>query len=254
MGRDTTSEGPTIRASTALIATDISTRISVGLEEGLDGAVWVHALSVPGCAVSGTSADEALAAFPEALADWLDFLAASGAAVPSFEEEIEITVDEWIRTDADVSEGESHACFEADLLPLSAAEIEQGVQRLGDLRGQLLPYVRRLPDAELDRPRAGGWTVRRILDELARAQWWTLTRLGASPLAEVPERLLGRLDTAMALVVQQFTTLPLAAAGGMLELEGEVWTPRKVLRRLLWLEWSLGQAALHALGAGNAER
>ncbi|CAN5845119.1 MAG: hypothetical protein H0W11_12795 [Gemmatimonadetes bacterium] len=234
-----------------MIATAISTRISVGLEEGHDAAVWVHALNVPGCAVSGASAEEALASFPEALADWLDFLAASGAAVPSFEEEIEIAVDEWIRTDAAVGTGESHACFEADLLPLSAAEIEQGVQRLGDLRGQLLPYVRRLPDAELDRPRAGGWTVRRILDELARAQWWTLTRLGASPLAEVPERIVGRLDTAMALVVQQFTTLPPEARESVLELDGELWTPRKVLRRLLWLEWSLGRAALELLGTDS---
>lgn len=254
MGRDTSSEDPTIRASAALIATDVSTRVSVGLEEGRDGAVWVHALSVPGCAVSGGNADEALAAFPDALADWLDFLAASGAAVPSFEEELEIAVDEWIRSDAEVSSGESHACFEADLLPLSGAEIEQGLQRLGDLRGQLLPYVRRLPDAELDRPRAAGWTIRRVLDELARAQWWTLTRLGASPLAEVPERTVGRLDTAMALVVQQFTTLPPEARENVLELDGELWTPRKALRRLLWLEWSLGRAALDLLGTVADQR
>ena len=33
----------------------------------------------------------------------------------------------------------------------------------------------------------------------------------------------------------------------VLELDGEVWTPRKVLRRLLWLEWALGESALQAM-------
>ena len=62
-------------------------------------------------------------------------------------------------------------------------------------------------------------------------------------MAEVPGHPIGRLDTAMALVVQQFTALPAGDRGRDLELEGERWTPRKVLRRLLWLEWSLGGAA-----------
>lgn len=229
-------------------------QISVGLEEGSDGAVWVHALALPGCAAPGTDPEEALSAFAGALAEWLDFLGVSGEPVPPLEEELELTVDEWMQTDAAVKEGESQVCFQADLVPLTPSEIEQALRRLGDLRGRLLSRIRRLPEAELDLAHESGWTARRILDELARAQWWTLTRLGASPMAQVPERLLGRLDTAMALVVQQFTTLSPDAIETVVELEGELWTPRKVLRRLLWLEWSLGRAALHLLDTGNGER
>jgi hypothetical protein len=121
------------------------------------------------------------------------------------------------------------------------------VHRLGELRGLLLARIRRRPDAELDVAAEGGWTVRQILDELARAQWWLLSRLGATPMAETPELTLARLDTAMALVVQHLGHLPPERRGTRLELEGEEWTPRKVLRRLLWLEWSLGRAALWAL-------
>ena len=33
----------------------------------------------------------------------------------------------------------------------------------------------------------------------------------------------------------------------LLEIEGEEWTPRKVLRRLLWTEWSMGRVVAHAL-------
>ena len=95
-------------------------------------------------------------------------------------------------------------------------------------------------------------TVRAVLDELARAQWWTLSRLGASPMAEVPERTLARLDTAMALVVQHLGELPPGRQETRLTLDGEDWTPRKVMRRLLWLEWTLGRTALWALDASEA--
>jgi hypothetical protein len=71
-------------------------------------------------------------------------------------------------------------------------------------------------------------------------------------MAEVPDRILGRLDTAMALVVQQLTSLDEEARSRVLELDGEQWTPRKVVRRLLWLEWALGGGALRALEAEEA--
>lgn len=222
-------------------------RISVGLEEGPDAAFLVHSLAPPGCVAGGAGREEALAAFEAELGVWLHDLAALGEPLPADGAEVEIAVDEWVRTGADVAAGESTACFEADLVPLREAEIQAGLQRLGDLRGLLLGRVRRLPDAELDVAFGGGWTVRRALDELARAQWWTLSRLGASPLAEVPTRTLARLDTSMALVVQRFTTAVPRAPGAAVEIDGEVWTPRKVLRRLLWLEWTLGRVARAAL-------
>jgi hypothetical protein len=218
----------------------------VGLEEGRDGAVAVHALSVPGCVGTGATRDEAIDSFTAELARWLDFLASRGAA-PAAGGEVEVTVDEWVSSDADVAAGESRALFEHDRLALGEAEVAEGLQRLGALRGPLLKQLRHAPAERLRSTGPGGWSAERILDELARAQWWTLTRLGASPLAEVPERIVGRLDTAMALVVQQLTTQGLASRAEPLEMDGEEWTPRKVLRRLLWLEWTLGGSAMRAL-------
>jgi predicted RNase H-like HicB family nuclease len=228
------------------------TRVSVGLEEGADGAVLAHGLGLPGCAAAGGGADVAMAAFERALGEWLRFLAFAREPVPPAEAELEVSVDEWIRTDARVSAGESEALFAADLAPLADAEIDRGLRRLGALRGLLLARVRRLPDAELDRPTAGGTTVRRVLEELARAQWWTLSRLGATPMAGADDRTLSRLDTAMALVVEHFTSLAPERRGTRLAMEGEEWTPRKVLRRLLWLEWTMGRAAAAGLEAAPA--
>ena len=222
-------------------------RFSVGLEEGSAGAIRVHALDLPGCTTEGPTPDRALDAFAASLAAWLRFLADCGEAVPSPDRELEIAVDEWIRTDAAVAEGSSDVCFAADRVPLGDTEIAVALRRLGDLRGRLLARIRPFRGVELERVKKGEWYLPRVLNELARAQWWTLTRLGASPLGEVPERTLNRLDTAMALVVQRFTELDPEARATSLELEGEEWTPRKVLRRLLWLEWSLGQVAQELL-------
>ncbi|MDB4951750.1 MAG: hypothetical protein JWM27_4399 [Gemmatimonadetes bacterium] len=225
----------------------IHTRFPVGLEQGPDGSILAHSLSVPGCTAAGGTAQAAVAAFEGALHEWLAFLAAAGEPVPAADAELEIAVDEWVSTDTDVAAGESTACFVADLPALGEDEIARGLRRLGDLRGRLLERVRRQPPAVLDAESEAGWTVRQILEELARAGWWTLSRLGASPMAEVPDGTLGRLDTSIALAVQAFAHMPADRRGMRLEIDGEEWTPRKVLRRLLWQEWALGRAAASAL-------
>lgn len=219
----------------------------LGLEEGPGGATLVHSLSVPGCVAGGATQEEALAAFPRALAAWLRTLRSAGEHVPPPDAELDLTVDEWVTTDADVAAGESTACFEADLVPLTPASAARDLRRLGDLRGILLRDVKGRQEPDLDRGWGGEWTARRALEELARAQWWTLSRLGSSPLAELPDRTLGRLDTAMALVVHSFSEMSPEAMAGVVDLDGETWTPRKVLRRLLWLEWTLGRLARAAL-------
>jgi predicted RNase H-like HicB family nuclease len=225
----------------------LHTRFTVGLEESAGRAVYAHGLNLPGCIGVGATSDEALEAFERDLNDWLAFLEAHGMAVPPRGEELDIVVEEWIEEEGDV-EG-SRACFEADRVPLGPGEVARALDTLGALRGRLLPRIRRARDADLEGHRTAGFTAREVLEELARAQWWTLTRLGASPLAAVPDRVVARLDTAMALVVDRFSTLDADRSGMSIVLDGEEWTPRKVLRSILWLEWSLGGAALRTLDA-----
>jgi predicted RNase H-like HicB family nuclease len=228
--------------------------IHVGLEEGADGMLMAHALNLPGCAAIGASPEEAMREFERSLVLWLRFLASTGERVPAADDEIQVSVDEWIATDARVGGAVSTVLFEADLAPLRQDEAELGVRRLGDIRGLLLAHVRRRRNLNLDVPAAAtSATVRQVLEELARAQWLLLSRLGASPMAGAPDHTLARLDTAAALVVDRMTTLPDDARARRLELDGEEWTPRKVLRRLLGLEWSLGVIALAGLQAAEAE-
>lgn len=226
----------------------------VGLEEGKDGATLVHALTLPGCVAGGDTQEEALGAFPGVLSQWLTTLGALGTPLPSPDAELEITVDEWELTDAAVSEGGSRVLFEVDEAEFSEAEALAQLHRLGDLRGILLARIRQHPEEALDRVWRGEWTARLALEELARAHWWTLSRLGASSMAEVPGKTLARLDTSMALVVQRFVEMDDETRSRIIEIEGELWTPRKVLRRLLWLEWTFGRLAMAALsGSGPTE-
>ena len=227
---------------------------SVGLEEGADGAFRAHALSLIGCEEVGVDANDALDQFAAILQGRLRDLAAIGRTVPSSDTELEISVDEWVSTPARVASGESLACFDRDREPLHRTERLAGLHLLGDLRGRLIPHIRRARNDELEAIGHAEMNVRAILDELAKAQWWTLTRLGASPLAEVPDQVVARLDTAMALVVQTLNNLEGSEDAGSVTLDGEEWTPRKVLRRLLWLEWSLGDAALRHLEAAGGVR
>jgi predicted RNase H-like HicB family nuclease len=225
----------------------VGTTFAVGLEEDSAGATLVHALDLPGCVAGGDSQQEALAAFQSVLSQWLVTLGELGRPLPPADAELEIQVDEWHMSDAAVAEGESAVLFDADRAALDEGEITRQLQRLGDLRGYLLARIRPLPDGALDGIWREEWTARIALEELARSHWWTLSRLGSSSMAGVPDRTLARLDTAMALVVQRFTELAPDARSQVVEIEGELWTPRKVLRRLLWLEWTFGRIALAAL-------
>jgi predicted RNase H-like HicB family nuclease len=234
------------------MSADELTRIAVGLEQGADGGLMAHGLTLPGCVGIGATPEEAMASFERALVDWLALLAAAGEPVPPPDAELEVAVDEWVETDAHVMEGETAALFAHDLRPLTQAEAEAGVRRLGDLRGRMLAPVRRRRNVNLDVEAAPGLPVRQVMEELARAQWWTLSRLGATPMAGAPDHTLARLDTAAALVVDRMTALPDEARGHRIELDGEEWTPRKVMRRLLWLEGTLGAVALAGLVAADA--
>jgi len=219
----------------------------VGLEESESGATLVHALTLPGCVAGGVDQKEALAAFETVLSQWLTTLGTVGHQLPPRDAELQVTVDEWHMSEAAVADGESTVLLDHDRVELTEPELVAQLQRLGDLRGLLLRRIRGLPDSALDHIWRGEWTARVALEELARAHWWTLSRLGSSSMAEVPASTLPRLDTSMALVVQRFTAMAPDARSEVREIEAELWSPRKVLRRLLWLEWTFGRLAMAAL-------
>src|SRR5690606_1364764 len=138
-----------------------------------DGTTVAHALSLPGCSAPDASPELALAGLEITLREWLSFLTATGERVPPESTELELSVDEWIATGTGTVSEPGEVCFAHDRLRLEPDEVDSGLRVLGALRGRILPHVRRVPEPELEAMGRPEWNVRVLLNELARAQWWT---------------------------------------------------------------------------------
>ena len=114
-----------------------------------------HVLDLLGCVATGPTTAEAVAATPDAIRAYLRFLQRHGeAAQPdaSFETRVveHITEGDWL------GNGSPYLLFEADLQPVSEAEIDTFLRRFGWLRGELADWVDGLAEPQLDETPAGG--------------------------------------------------------------------------------------------------
>ncbi len=124
----------------------------------------------------------------------------------------------------------------ADALTKRNTEIKHALKMLAWSRADLLKTVEGLSAEKLDATYMGErWSISGILGHIGGAEWWYLDRLGlAFPRADVPGEPLERLEKVRAFFN---TTLPkLEGVKQVVGVDGEFWSPRKVLRRALWHE------------------
>jgi hypothetical protein len=126
--------------------------------------------------------------------------------------------------------------FPYDWKPLTTPEIKRALSMLAWSRDDLLNPVLRLSQEKRDAEYPGErWSINGILGHIGGAEWWYLDRLGlAFPREQMPEEPQARLEK----VHDYFSsTLPkLDGVKKVVGVEGEFWSPRKVLRRALWHE------------------
>lgn len=219
-------------------------RISVGLELDNEGRAVAWALDFPGCFAYGAEGSEAVISLPRALVayeSWVEKHAGSGALVlGDFDLRV---VDTWqvytINDQYDAVEGgyAVNAWFRQDWKPLDADEIERGLTLLDWSRADLLDIVAGLSDAQLDRLYADErWSIRGILKHVGSAEWWYLDRLGLAGIERgaLPKDAVERLASLHERIRQALPDL--AGKELVLGKEGELWSPRKLLRRILWHE------------------
>lgn len=79
------------------------------------------------------------------------------------------------------------------------------------------------------------WSISGILRHVGGAEWWYLDRLGLSiPREDLPEEPFERLEKVRAYLVK---VLPrIAGSKQVVGVDGEFWSPRKLLRRAVWHE------------------
>ena len=218
-------------------------QFNIGLENNVEGRSIAWVLGQPGCFSYGKDGVEALSAAPEAIQ-------AYAAWVGSHTEHSWLPVDEPCIHLADTfecytigedfelaSEGyDVNAWFRDDWKPLTADDMARGLLVLAWSRIELLETVKDLSEEVLERRYPNErWNIAGILKHTGGAEWWYMDRLGlAFPRQEVPSDPFERLEKVRTHLIQ---VLPgLVGSNQVLGIDGEFWSPRKLLRRAAWHE------------------
>jgi predicted RNase H-like HicB family nuclease len=218
-------------------------KFRVGLETNMEGRAIAWALEFPGCFAYGANTDEAVANLPDAIQRYLDWCARHGVpqgftpaeAEVAVEETFEnITLDEAFELSREGYEVD--AWFRHDWKPLTAEDVAGGLQRLMWSREDLMAAVEGLSPEALAAPHPGErWSIAGILRHVGGAEWWYMERLGlAFPREQVPKEPFERLKVVRAHLTAVLPTL--AGSRQVTGVDGELWSPRKLLRRAVWHE------------------
>ena len=159
-------------------------------------------------------------------------------------EEVDIHPEEtwevyFIDDDLDKVEGDGYSVesfFRYDWKPLQREEVDHALKMLAWSRMDLQKTISRLSPEKLEATYPSErWNIHGILGHIAGAEWWYLDRLSlAFPKADLSKDPQIRLDQSRTLLVN---CLPkLVGVSQVVGLDGEFWSPRKVLRRALWHE------------------
>lgn len=214
--------------------------IRIGLENGIEGRSLAWALDFPGCFAYGEDGPAALMLIPRALIQYESWMwnhtQNPWVTLGDFDLRMVETFQVYTINPAyEVAlEGyEVNAWFRDDWRPLTALEIQHGLEMLSWSRADLLACVSPLSAEILDRTYPGEcWSVRGILEHIANAERWYLSRLGLA--GSPPEETYARLAAVRSRLIDVFPGL--AGQVQALGVDGEFWSPRKVLRRALWHE------------------
>lgn len=219
----------------------------IGLENNTEGRSQAWVLGHPGCFAYGCNGDEALSAVPGAIQDYRRWMSerTERSWLPELEEgrdlfRLEETWDCYsINDNYELAEEgyEVNAWFRHDWLPLTEEDIRRGMLLLGWGRAELLVVAENLSTDILELTYPGErWSITGILKHIAGAEWWYLDRLGlAFPRSEVPNDPFERLEKVR---IHLKVVLPsLAGSTQVVGVNGEFWSPRKLLRRAVWHEY-----------------
>ena len=219
--------------------------IPIGLDNGFDHRSTAWDLDHPGCFAYGPDGSSAVVAMGRAIPDYITWLE-SHTPEPWFHPDaIDIrleTVWEDYTIDDNYNRASSGkwvlAFFQNEWKPLTPEEAEHGLLLYRWARADLLDTVSGLTSTELDAPPRPGEakTLRGILAHVAIINWWLLDRLDLSELRrdQLPKDIFERLEVLSTCTQQAIPHL--AGVDKVIGREGEFWSPRKLLRRLVWHE------------------
>lgn len=200
--------------------------------EHLDGRWYAHVAELPGAFSDGASVDEATRGAAQAIANHVVW---SEADVDHGPRPL-ATVAEIIKSWNYAPDYEVNAFFATDRPALTEADVDEMRKLLYLARAELLDSFLGLNFEQLaQKPEPDAESVYDVLKHVGTAENWYLDRLGLAhePAWEMSDTL-GRV-----LLVRQhlLDVLPqLIGDERIAEWNGELWSPRKIVRRALWHE------------------
>ncbi len=206
----------------------------------------VHVLDLPGLTANGSTTEAALDATPDAIRAYLRFFARRGDMVDP-DEPFETEVAEHITEGDWLGNGSPYLIFTKDLEPMTAAGIEDYMQRFVAVREALAAWVGSQTDEELDvEPGAKGRTARSILLHVLGPTGSYISAVvggtsGFSRIQALAERgempLADALRQTAAMVVDLVRATTPEQRSAVIEGPSQVRTLRKGLRRTLEHDW-----------------
>ena len=180
-----------------------------------------HVPALPGASARGQTIEAAKQKIRAAIKAYLALLGDVGEPVPSAAEALHLEF-----------EAADSGTFLSDYDALRPNEMETLFRWLAISRQELVNLVKDLPEEVLIwKPSDSTPAIRDLLCRLAEADLWYTDRL-----KRWPEAPLFRLAAARGVALERLRRLGEAERAGVTTYEGEEWTPRKVMRRMLEYE------------------
>ena len=177
-----------------------------------------HVPALPGAAARGKTVEEAKQNIRAAIQEYLSLLHDVGEPVPRITADIHLEFQEVDTT-----------TFLTDYDALHSNEMETLFRWMAISRQQLMDMVKSLPeDAWNWKPDDDTPSIRDILCHMAESDLWYTDRL-----KQWPEAPLFRLAATRGVALERLRALTEAELGRVTIHEGDEWTPRKVMRRML---------------------
>ena len=216
--------------------------IRIGIDKGFENKIVAYALDYPGCFANGMDEAEALLKLPQALLNYEVWIKdhTEDCWVNFTEMDLRVTdvMDSFVineESHPELAGVEVNAFFEDDLKQVTEIEVERALLVFTWQREELYGGISTLSQDVLEKQYPDQrWNILGILKHIANAENWYLSRLGFSNLRkdQLPEQPLARLEMMQDAISTEFRQFPLDTR--VLNIDGETWSCRKILRRTLW--------------------
>jgi predicted RNase H-like HicB family nuclease len=222
--------------------------------EDIEPNHWIaYVFDLPGCYSSAETEEGAVLLAPARIAEYFDWRTRRCRPSPLADQGIVTQVDEVFHSypDKDDPDHIVNAFFADDRRPPKPDEVDDARWLLEQTRTDLLAVVEPVTPTQRKKPIVQGRfkCINEILMHVAWAEWWYFDRLGlAFPRDDIPNNPLKALEKVRANTLANLPSL--VGSTRVVERSGELWSARKVVRRMLWHERDHTQHIARVAGEG----